>query len=92
MIEENIDPSCSRLTRLATGVFALKKASQLVVISFSSAPLAAEPDEVAGALAAGDDDDDAGGVEVVLLLLHAARPRPAMHISRIEEINLRVIT
>ena len=40
MIEENVDPSCSRLTRFATGVFALKKASQLVVISFWSAAVA----------------------------------------------------
>jgi hypothetical protein len=69
----------------------LKKASQLVVISFSSAPLGAVPDD-GDELAAGDDDDGAGGVELVLLLLHAARPRPTMHVSRIAEINLRVIT
>ena len=70
----------------------MKKASQLAVISLSSAPLIAVPDELGDALAAGDDDDDAGGVEVLLLLLQAARLRPTMHVSRIEEINLRVIT
>jgi MFS family permease len=92
MIEENVDPSCSRLTRFATGVFALKKASQLVVICCWSAAVDEEPDvEDADGLAAGDDVDDAGGFEL-LLLLHAARPRPTMHASRIEEINLRVIT
>lgn len=91
MIEENVDPSCSRLTRFATGVFALKKASQLVVISFWSAAVADEPDDVDG-LAAGVEDDDAGGVELLLLLPHAARLRPTMHASRIEENNLRVIT
>ncbi len=89
MIEEKSDPSCSRPTRVATGVFALKKAAQLAAITFAS-PEAADEADAAG-LAAGDDGD-AAGVVLLLLLPHAARPRPAMHASRIEEINLRVIT
>jgi hypothetical protein len=95
MIEEKVDPSCSRLTRFATGVFALKKASQFAAISFWSAETADEPEDVedADGAAAGDDADGlAAGVELLLLLPHAARPRPTMHASRIEEITLRVIT
>lgn len=92
MIEANVDPSCSRLTRFATGVFALKKASQFAVICCSSADVEVEPEDADG-LAAGADDAGVLGLGAeLLLLLQAARARPAMHVSRIEEINLRVIT
>ena len=91
MTEANACPSCSRLTRCATGVFGLKKASQFVVI-VCSASVAEEPDEVDVA-AAGDDGAEAGVELVVLLpLLHAARPPPMAATRRIQETNLRVFT
>jgi len=92
MIEEKSDPSCSRPTRVATGVFALKKAAQLAAITFASPVAADGVDGAADAAGAAGDEGDAAGVVLLLLLPHAARPRPAMHASRIEEINLRVIT
>lgn len=69
---ENCVPSCSRLTRVATGVLPLKKVVQFFVI------VAAVP------VAAGDDDDGEllGGVlELGLLglLLHAAMPAVRAH-------------
>jgi hypothetical protein len=49
MTDWNCEPSCSRLTRWLTGVLALKKASQLVVISATALPPAAA-DVAAGGL------------------------------------------
>src|ERR1700756_3242879 len=90
MTEANACPSCSRLTRCATGVFGLKKASQFVVIVFS-ASVEEEPDDVD--VPAGDDGAEAGAELVVLLpLLHAARPPPMAATRRIQETNLRVFT
>jgi len=88
MTEANTDPFCSRLTRLSTGVFGLKKAVQFAAIVFS----AEEPEDVDvadGAAAAGDDGAE---LVVLLLLLHAARPAPMAQASRMQEINLRVFT
>jgi hypothetical protein len=90
MTEANTDPFCSRLTRLSTGVFGLKKAVQFAAIVFSAEEEEPEPVDAAdGALAAGDD-----GAELVVLLLlpHAARPAPMAQASRMQEINLRVFT
>jgi hypothetical protein len=89
MTEANTDPFCSRLTRLSTGVFGLKKAVQFAAI-VCSAEEEPEPVDVAdGAAAAGDDGAE---VVVLVLLLHAARPAPVAQASRMQEINLRVFT
>jgi hypothetical protein len=89
MTDANCDPSWSRLTRLETAVFGLKKAVQFVVMSFWSAEMADVPDvlEVAEAVA----DGDAAGGEL-LLLPQAAKATLAAHTSRIIEMNFRVIT
>src|SRR5271169_6325373 len=92
MIEAKADPFWSRLTRFATGVCGLKKASQFVVIACSAAEPEEEPEpDVA---AAADDDGAEGGAELVLLLplLHAARPPPMAETRRIQETNRRVFT
>src|ERR1700689_5331574 len=75
MIEANCDPSCSRLTRLATGVLASKKAVQFAVTSWLAAP-PADDVAVADGVAAGVD---AFGAE----LPHAATPTPSAQASRI---------
>jgi len=54
MTDWNCGPSCSRLTRWLTGVLALKKASQFVVISATALP----PAPAAG-------EDAAGGLDVL---------------------------
>jgi len=87
MTEANTDPFCSRLTRLSTGVFGLKKAVQFAAIVCSAEPELV--DVAVGAAAAGDDGAE---VVVLVLLLHAARPAPMAQASRMQEINLRVFT
>ena len=79
MIDWNCDPSCSRLTRLLTGVLALKNASQLVVTAAVVAAGAkvevAGAEELAGAAGAEDVAGADGGLLDVLGLLlppHAA--------------------
>src|SRR5580658_5949213 len=90
MTEANADPSCSSLTRCATGVFGSKKAVQLAEIAFWSADTADEAEDVE--VADGVTDGDEAGGELLVLLLHAATPRQAAQASRIGETNLRVIT
>jgi hypothetical protein len=93
MIEANCEPSCSRLTRFATGVFGLKKAVQFAAIVFwSPATAVDEEDEDADGAAAADVGGELG-VELLLPLLpQAAIPPPTAQASRIEETNLRVFT
>jgi hypothetical protein len=80
MIEANCEPSSSRLTRLATGVFASKKAVQFAAIVLLAAPAdAAGDDDAAADDAAGVAGADAFGVE----LPHAATPTPSTHARRI---------
>lgn len=62
MIEANWEPSCSRLTRLATEVLLLKKVSQFLVIP-AAAPSGAE-DEDGELVADGDVVAGAGEEEV----------------------------
>jgi len=77
MIEAKVGPSCSKLTRVAVGVFASKKAVQLAVIFWTAAlPVAeeAEADEAGAELLA----VELLAVELPLpLLLQAARPAPS---------------
>jgi hypothetical protein len=89
MIEENCCPSCSRLTRLATEVFALKNAVQLAAMAL----LAAEPPVAAGA-----DDDGADELADALpadapplLLPQAVTPAPTTHARRITDDLLGLI-
>jgi len=50
MIEAKVEPFCSRLTRLATGVLGLKKATQLALIWDAAEPPAEPPpDDAEGA-------------------------------------------
>lgn len=96
MIEANCDPSCSRLTRLGTGVFASKKAVQFVATaSLAAAPAAAavEADgegDAAEADGAGVLAGEAGLPAVLLgpLLPQAARPAPSAQASRTGASNL----
>jgi hypothetical protein len=79
MIEAKVGPSCSKLIRVAVGVFALKKAVQLAVIFWTAALPVAEEAEA--------EADEAGAellaVELLAdglplpLLLQAARPAPS---------------
>lgn len=94
IIEANVDPSCSRLTRCATGVLGLKKATQFAAIAFSAADEEADDVDDADGAAAADDDGTVLGAELVLLLLllHAARLTPRADASRMQETNLRVFT
>jgi hypothetical protein len=92
MIEAKVGPSCSKLIRVAVGVFALKKAVQLAVIFWAAAPPVAEEAEA----------DEAGAellaVELELLavelplppplLLQAARPAPSAQARAIWESDL----
>jgi hypothetical protein len=48
MIEANVEPFCSRLTRFGTGVLGLKKATQLALICAAADALPL-PDDVVGA-------------------------------------------
>ena len=93
MTEANVDPSCSRLTRCATGVLGLKKATQFAAIAFSAAAEEADDVDDADGAAAADDDGAVLGAELLLLpLLHAARLTPMAKASRMQETNLRVFT
>jgi hypothetical protein len=91
MIEAKVAPSCSKLIRVAVGVFALKKAVQLAVIFWTAAlPVAeeAEADE------AGAELLEVELLEVELLavelplLLQAARPTPMAQARAIWESDL----
>jgi hypothetical protein len=68
MIAANWEPSCSRLTRLATEVLLLKKVSQLVVMAAVEPAGAADAELVeAGDVVAGAGEEavgDDGGVEL----------------------------
>jgi hypothetical protein len=97
IFEANADPFCSRLIRLANGVFGLKNATQLVVISATAFPLevAVEGEELDGAAAGvvlalglgGELDVDAP------LLPHAAMLVPRAQItSMVSGIEYRVFT
>jgi hypothetical protein len=82
MIEAKVAPSCSKLIRVAVGVFALKKAVQLAVIFWTAAlPVAeeAEADEAGAELLAVELlAVELLAVELPLpLLLQAARPAPS---------------
>ena len=76
MTDANVDPFCSRATRCATGVLALKNFSQLAVIVAAAEPLAAALADVAGADVAGADVPDELAPEL-LLLPQAAMPTPS---------------
>src|ERR1700733_1743668 len=77
MIEANSEPSCSRLTRCATGVFGLKKAVQFAAIVFSSPARAVdEDDEDAAGVAAADVDGDVLGAELLLQRLRQGAVGP----------------
>jgi len=85
----NVCPSWSRLTRLVTGVFALKNASQFFVIVAVVPELAAEVVGL-GAVAEAEEEDGAEfGLELapelepLLLPEQAAMPAPSAHTSRI---------
>jgi hypothetical protein len=75
MIEANAGPSCSRLTRLATEVLALKKAVQPALIC----DWAAELGDAAGAEAVAAEP----AADVVLVLPQAATAAPHAHTRRI---------
>jgi hypothetical protein len=65
MIDANCEPSCSNAIRWLSGVLALTKAYQLVVMAVTAAAL---PGDVDPEVADGDEagaDDVAGGAEVV---------------------------
>jgi hypothetical protein len=86
MIEAKVGPFCSKLIRVAVGVFASKKAVQLAVIFWTAAPpvaAEAEADEAGGELLA---------VELLAaglpLLLQAARPAPSAQARAIWESDL----
>src|SRR6266436_9291281 len=85
MMDWNVCPFWSRLTRLATGVFALKNVAQLAAIVDAAPELLAGLAEEAGA----DEDGAELGLELApeleLLLLpeQAARPAASAPISRI---------
>jgi hypothetical protein len=75
MTDAKADPFCSRATRCATGVFALKNFSQLwVMVAAAEDPVAVVAGaDVAGVAALGDGLDP----ELLLLLPQAARPTPS---------------
>ncbi|HEY2126591.1 MAG TPA: hypothetical protein VGH77_05335 [Streptosporangiaceae bacterium] len=78
MMDAKAAPFCSRATRCATGVFALKNFSQLVVMLAAADPLADALAEVAGADVAGVDAlGDELALELLLLLPQAAMPTPS---------------
>ena len=95
MITSNWEPSCSRLTRLATDVLLLKKVSQLVVIAAvdpagAEAELVEAGDVVAGAGAEGLGDD--GGVELEPLgLLFPQAAAAAVSATSANALTRRVI-
>jgi hypothetical protein len=78
----NCEPSCSKLTRLATGVFPLKKVCQFLVMTAAVPDAAGEVAVVVGA-----ELVLPGGVLELLLpeppLLHAAMPPASMHAANI---------
>src|SRR5258708_3910386 len=95
MAEGNIDPFWSTLTRLAIGVFGLKNAVQLAVISATAEPLdAAEGDAeaLAGAEVAGPEVVLGVELELEPLLPHAATLMPRAQTSMISGIEVRVFT
>jgi len=71
MTDANCEPSWSRLTRWLTGVLALKKASQFVVISATALPPAAGL--VAADVAAGGDVLDELGLLLPQAVVVTAR-------------------
>jgi hypothetical protein len=90
MMDWNVCPSWSRLTRLATGVFALKNVAQFAAIVDAAPELLAGLAEEAGADADGADADGAElglelapELELLLLLEQAARPAASAPTSRI---------
>jgi putative membrane protein len=93
MTEANVCPSWRRLIRLATGVFALKNASQFFAIMEAAPELATGLAEVAGA----DEDGAELGLELapelelLPLLEQAAMPAASAHTSRICWTTLRAI-
>jgi hypothetical protein len=96
MIEAKVAPSCSKLIRVAVGVFALKKAVQLAVIFWTAALLVAEEAEAdeAGAELLAVEPLEVELLEVELLavglplLLQAARPAPSAQARAIWESDL----
>ena len=97
MTEENVCPSWRRLTRLVTGVFGLKNASQLAVIAAVAPELLTGLADVAGAeeLAGADEDGAELGLELapelelLLPLEQAAMPAASAQTSRICRRTLR---
>src|SRR5258708_30834943 len=85
MMDWNACPSWSRLTRLATGVFALKNVAQFAAIVDAAPELLAGLAEEAGA----DEDGAELGLELapelelLLLLEQAAKPAASAPTSRI---------
>jgi hypothetical protein len=77
MTDANTGPFCSRATRCATGVFALKNFSQLAVMVAAAEPLGAALAEVAGADVAGADALGDELAPELLLLPQAAMPTPS---------------
>ena len=94
--DANVCPSCSRLIRLATGVFALKNAAQFFAIVAVAPELAAGVVGL-GAVAEAEAEEDgaelglelAPELELLLLPEQAAMPAPSAHTSRICWRNLR---
>ena len=94
MFAANAGPFWSRLTRLAIGVFGLKNAIQLAVISATALP-AVEGEELDGAAAADVVLALGLGVELELepLLPHAAMLAPRAQVSSmISGLEYRVFT
>jgi hypothetical protein len=97
MTEEKVCPSWRRLTRLVTGVFGLKNASQLAVIAAVAPELLTGLADVAGAeeLAGADEDGAELGLELapelelLLPLEQAAMPAASAQTSRICRRTLR---
>ena len=90
ILDWNVCPSWSKLTRLATGVFALKNASQFFAMVAEAPELLAGLAEAAGADEDGADEDGAElglelapELELLLLLEQAARPAASAPTSRI---------